>query len=232
MDSIYSSILSSISISIPIAITIPKLSQWNKLSRMMEIKQRVSEVANESFSVCIEQKYHTGKTGINHHRDKEMVPGTIIAGVSFGETRTLEMKMCREWQNLDVGLDGPQWKQEDCSCLFYCSTNHKRRTLRVPLPSGSMYIFRAPTNDHWSHSILKDDTLFLPRISMTFRNYTSQITTSTNYHSTQTPTHKRKHDSMTRTSKLAKLQSTMDAYFTMASRNDQTAYVVGENLLQ
>ena len=44
-------------------------------------------------------------------------------------------------------------------------------THTLPLPHGSLYLFSPPTNDYWSHSIVRDDTVKEPRISLTFRNY-------------------------------------------------------------
>ena len=38
------------------------------------------------------------------------------------------------------------------------------------LPSGSLYVMKPPTNDNWTHSIEKDDSVN-SRVSLTFRNY-------------------------------------------------------------
>lgn len=41
----------------------------------------------------------------------------------------------------------------------------------IDLPHGSVYIFRPPTNDWFSHSIPRDESVLTPRFSLTFRNY-------------------------------------------------------------
>jgi hypothetical protein len=41
--------------------------------------------------------------------------------------------------------------------------------LKIPLVSGSLYILKPPTNDHWAHSIEKEPEVKEPRISLTYR---------------------------------------------------------------
>jgi alkylated DNA repair dioxygenase AlkB len=43
----------------------------------------------------------------------------------------------------------------------------------LELKTGSLYMLKPPTNDYWSHAILKDDSKDV-RISLTFRNYSSK----------------------------------------------------------
>ncbi len=69
---------------------------------ILKIRDKASEVTHEQFNICVVMKYPTGKVGINPHRDKEMKHGTIIAGVSLGETRTLSMS--RGSRALDLEL--------------------------------------------------------------------------------------------------------------------------------
>jgi hypothetical protein len=93
------------------------------------------------FNICVAQRYPSGKVGIQPHKDKEMNSGierTLIAGISLGETRILDM--------------GPS----------------QDPVLSLPLNNGSLYLFLPPTNDYYTHSIRKDETLD-PRISLTFR---------------------------------------------------------------
>jgi alkylated DNA repair dioxygenase AlkB len=142
---------------------------WDTLPRMPELRDIATSVSGETFSVNIAQRYHTGRTGIEPHRDREMVAGTIIAGLSFGSTRKLQMSKCARWSALNADC-GIEWSQESCSCNFFPGGVHSKRFLTISLPSGSMYIFRPPTNDDWLHCILKDESI-AARISLTFRNY-------------------------------------------------------------
>jgi alkylated DNA repair dioxygenase AlkB len=51
-------------------------------------------------------------------------------------------------------------------------TRNGRDGVTISLNPGSAYCLNPPTNDYWSHSIL-EDTSIIPRISLTFRNYTN-----------------------------------------------------------
>jgi alkylated DNA repair dioxygenase AlkB len=55
------------------------------------IKERVEAITKNKYSIYVMQRYPYGNIGINPHRDKEMVPGTTICGVSLGQTRVLTM---------------------------------------------------------------------------------------------------------------------------------------------
>ena len=99
----------------------------------------VGTFMEEKITVCIVQCYPSGKIGIGHHRDKEIVPGRPILGLSLGATRVLELK------------------RKGCD------------TLQLPLPSGSLYAMKGQTNNRWSHSIVKDTKVKDVRYSLTFR---------------------------------------------------------------
>jgi ectoine hydroxylase-related dioxygenase (phytanoyl-CoA dioxygenase family) len=111
-----------------------------------------------------------------------MVRGTMIAGVSLGAERRLHMSRCaREWffslpdSKASFSSDTTaRWTEKACTCMFTANgAPHTRRTLDIALPSGSLYIFRPPTNDQWLHSIPKDERIREPRLSITLRNYRS-----------------------------------------------------------
>ena len=59
---------------------------------LMKVKNKLETYTKEKYNVCVLQCYPNGNVGINPHRDKEMVKGTTIAGVSLGETRVLELQ--------------------------------------------------------------------------------------------------------------------------------------------
>lgn len=50
--------------------------------------------------------------------------------------------------------------------------SHQGTELKLDLKSGSAYCLNPPTNDYWFHSIVPDENITEPRISLTFRNYT------------------------------------------------------------
>jgi len=114
---------------------------WETIPGLPEIKSYIEDICKETFTVCAIQYYKDGGVGISPHRDKEMIAGTKIAGLSFGQERELVL-----------------------------SSIYDNRELKVSLSNGSLYVMNPPTNDKWLHSITKDDSLSY-RISLTFRNY-------------------------------------------------------------
>jgi len=120
---------------------------WNDLPALPELKELVGKITNQKYTVCIIQRYNNGNIGINAHRDKEMVLGTRICGLSLGATRTISFT-----------------KQEYGNPIPIEEVN-------IPLLSGSLYVMNPPTNQKWLHSIIKEPTIVEPRISLTFRDY-------------------------------------------------------------
>ncbi len=115
---------------------------WSELPELIALRDRISLVTKTQYNICVIQYYPSGKIGINSHRDKEMTHGTIISGVSLGSSRVLRLS---------------NWSQ---SRNHYLCCQH-----------GSLYNLNPPTNDKWSHAIIKDESILTPRISLTFRNY-------------------------------------------------------------
>ena len=65
---------------------------WNE--DLLFIKERIEKEANVEFSSCLLNLYRTGKDSVNWHQDneKELGQNPIIGSVSFGETRTFQLK--------------------------------------------------------------------------------------------------------------------------------------------
>lgn len=66
------------------------------------VKDLVEKQTNNIYTVCIVQRYPNGNVGIGYHRDKEMLPGTTIAGISIGETRRLNVKRGFNLYHMDL----------------------------------------------------------------------------------------------------------------------------------
>lgn len=64
---------------------------WDTFPAVQQLKERLEELYSTTFTYCVVQYYPSGKVGIKPHRDRELTPGTIIAGVSLGATRDLVM---------------------------------------------------------------------------------------------------------------------------------------------
>lgn len=114
---------------------------WDTLPGLIELKNLVEAITKQKYTVCAVQCYPNGRVGIDPHRDKEMVAGTRIAGLSIGAERNIE----------------------------FTRMYHAPVTIR--LRSGSLYVMNPPTNQRWLHSITKDPTVKTPRYSFTFRDY-------------------------------------------------------------
>lgn len=125
---------------------------WDQIPALFELKTLIEEVTHQRYTVCVIQRYPNGSIGIGPHRDKEMVSGTRIVGLSLGATRTLEFTR----PDLNPGV---------------VSIPTELESLQLPLPPGSLYVMHPPTNQKWRHSILRASKMIGPRISLTFRTY-------------------------------------------------------------
>ena len=66
-----------------------KTLPWSGIQGLEKLKRMVEDVTGQTYNVCAVLKYPNGGIGINPHRDKEMVAGTSICGVSLGAERTI-----------------------------------------------------------------------------------------------------------------------------------------------
>ncbi len=66
--------------------------KWDTIPMLPYLRKLVEHVTGATFTYCVIQYYPMGRVGIKRHRDKEMLPGTMIAGVSLGQVRTLQME--------------------------------------------------------------------------------------------------------------------------------------------
>ena len=61
------------------------------IPEILHIKSQIEALTGDNYTVCVVHYYPNGSIGINPHRDKEMIAGTTIVGLSLGAERTLEM---------------------------------------------------------------------------------------------------------------------------------------------
>lgn len=59
---------------------------------LLQLKAYVESLTGRPSNYAVVQRYPRGGIGINPHHDREIVPGTIIAGVSLGGLRDLTMR--------------------------------------------------------------------------------------------------------------------------------------------
>lgn len=115
---------------------------WSGLKGLIELKDKVERHTKLKFNFCAILRYENGTVAIQKHKDKEMVLGSSICGVSIGDTRIFQL-----------------------SPPSYVNTE----PLKITLSSGSMYIMHPPTNSYWMHEILTEPEKTM-RYSLTFRN--------------------------------------------------------------
>jgi len=116
---------------------------WSELPFFQFLKPHLERVLGKTFNFCAIVYYPDGNTNIQPHRDKEMVPGTTIAGLSLGAERTFQL-------------------------IFPSYSNWS--PLELKLKHGSLYTMEPPTNNMCYHSIPFEPDVKQPRISLTFRD--------------------------------------------------------------
>lgn len=108
------------------------------------IKNKIETIANVKFTTCLLNYYRNGNDSMNWHQDNENELGKnpIIASVTFGETRTFQLK-------------------------HITKTNLKR--VDIPLQHGSFLLMQGSTQHFWKHKIPKTKKQISSRINLTFR---------------------------------------------------------------
>jgi alkylated DNA repair dioxygenase AlkB len=111
---------------------------------LLSIKEKLESKAGVSFSSVLLNLYRTGQDSVSWHRDDEPELGRnpIIGSVSFGETRTFQLRHL---------------------------TRKDLPRVDIPLTHGSFLLMRGPTQHHWEHQIPKTSRSIKPRINLTFR---------------------------------------------------------------
>jgi hypothetical protein len=77
-----------------------KAEPWDTIPMLGKLRDMIQTVTKSVFTYCVVQYYPCGKVGIKPHRDKEMTPGSVIAGLSLGVRRTLRMS----YNEIDIDI--------------------------------------------------------------------------------------------------------------------------------
>jgi alkylated DNA repair dioxygenase AlkB len=117
---------------------------WN--TTLLNIKQRLDDLANVSFNSVLMNLYRDGQDSMGWHSDAEPELGKnpVIASVSLGAVRRFNFQ-------------------------------HKKRVMRISLDleSGSTLLMKGDTQHCWRHSLPKTRKAIGPRINLTFRRIVS-----------------------------------------------------------
>ncbi len=111
---------------------------------LLKIKLRIEEVCKESFTSVLMNYYRNGEDSMGWHADdeKELGSNPIIASISFGETRSFQMR-----HRFDRNTE----------------------KVNIPLTNGALLIMEGSTQHFWQHQIPKSKNSLKPRINLTFR---------------------------------------------------------------
>lgn len=115
----------------------------------------LAEYLAMDFNFVLVNRYKDGQDHIGEHRDDErdLVPGSPIACLSFGQERDFVLK--------HKDSRGKDAKRKDI------------KPMQLPLQHGSLLVMCHPTNTDWYHSLPIRKKALRPRISLTFRNLKS-----------------------------------------------------------
>jgi alkylated DNA repair dioxygenase AlkB len=114
--------------------------QWT--DTLLEIKQKVEAITGATYNACLLNLYHEGEEGMGWHRDneKEIIPESSIASLSFGAVRKFAFKHTISNERLDIELE-----------------------------NGSLLDMKGAIQGHWYHALPKTTRIKQLRINLTFR---------------------------------------------------------------
>ncbi len=113
---------------------------WTPL--LLSIKEKVEKQTGAKYNACLLNLYHAGDEGMSWHRDneKEIVPESSIASVSFGAARKFAFKHVSDDQKMEVILE-----------------------------HGSILDMRGSIQQHWYHALPPSKKIKDLRVNLTFR---------------------------------------------------------------
>uniref|UniRef100_A0A8C2T459 DNA oxidative demethylase ALKBH2 n=1 Tax=Coturnix japonica TaxID=93934 RepID=A0A8C2T459_COTJA len=114
------------------------------------IRDRLVLETGHAFNFVVINRYKDGEDHIGEHRDdeKELVPRSPIASVTFGACRDFVFR--------------------HCDSRGKNATRHIK-PIRLQLEHGSLLMMKYPTNVYWYHSLPIRRRVLAPRINLTFR---------------------------------------------------------------
>ncbi|NXC46044.1 ALKB2 demethylase, partial [Penelope pileata] len=117
---------------------------------LSRIRERLALETGHSFNFVVINRYKDGEDHIGEHRDdeKELIPRSPIASVSFGACRDFVFRHCES-----------RGKK---------ATRHIKPVI-LQLAHGSLLMMKHPTNVYWYHSLPVRRRVLTPRVNLTFR---------------------------------------------------------------
>lgn len=118
------------------------VSPWSNI--VLEIKNKVEEELKVTFNGCLLNHYEKGDVSMAWHSDNEpeLDKTGIIASVSFGATRTFQLKHKLSGEKIDLKLE-----------------------------NGSLLVMDMHSQQYWLHQLKKEQKIKESRINLTFRQF-------------------------------------------------------------
>lgn len=112
---------------------------------LMRIKECVEDLLAYEFNSVLLNLYrdHNDSMGMHSDNERELGERPMIASLSLGEERTFLLKH---------------------------KTRKDLKTIKLPLPTGSLLLMKGSTQTHWNHGIAKEKRPCGPRVNLTFRH--------------------------------------------------------------
>jgi alkylated DNA repair dioxygenase AlkB len=112
---------------------------------LLDIREPVQRLVGHEFNSVLLNYYRdqNDKMGMHSDDERELGRQPVIASLSLGETRTLQLRH---------------------------KTRKDLKTVKLPLPAGSLLVMRGHTQQHWRHGINAEKSRCGPRINLTFRS--------------------------------------------------------------
>ncbi|WAR07022.1 ALKB3-like protein [Mya arenaria] len=130
-------------------VTHPARTDWHPT--LLRIKELIADCTGLSFNSMLANLYRDGHDSLAWHSDdeKSLGPQPTIASVSFGDTRTFQLRK-----------KPPPEKAGDYELMQHVD---------VPLTHGSLLVMEGATQDDWQHRIPREYHDRSGRINLTFR---------------------------------------------------------------
>ncbi|XP_009982204.1 PREDICTED: alpha-ketoglutarate-dependent dioxygenase alkB homolog 2, partial [Tauraco erythrolophus] len=114
------------------------------------IRDRVTSDTGHTFNFVLINRYKDGEDHIGEHRDdeRELVPRSPIASVSFGACRDFVFRHCDSRGK---------------------NATRRIKPIKLQLAHGSLLLMKYPTNVYWYHSLPIRKRVLAPRVNLTFR---------------------------------------------------------------
>lgn len=117
--------------------------EWTPI--LLKLKNQLEDELKTTFNSVLINYYRDGSDHMSWHADDELElgPTPIIASLSFGETRSFQLKH---------------------------KFDKSKETVHINITDGSLVVMKGELQNFWVHKIAKTAKTIGPRVNLTFRN--------------------------------------------------------------